>query len=122
MELSASLLAAAVLGLVVIVAARFGIKGLVLRLLRLYKASSLAWLKLRGLTPTDVVERRVVSGESWEEFCDTLKAAGATMLAAGTPKDPFNQVHQQCCVQGLKAVVCDVELYQHPLCRPPIVL
>jgi len=34
---------------------------------------------------------RSVIGEVWEEFCDTLKAAGATMLAAGTPKDAFNQ-------------------------------
>ncbi len=32
---------------------------------------------------------RVVDGRSWEEFCDTLKAAGAAVLADDTPSDPL---------------------------------
>lgn len=31
---------------------------------------------------------RVVDGRTWEEFCDSLKAAGAVVLAEDTPRDP----------------------------------
>jgi len=41
--------------------------------------------------PYSTSERRVVMGESWNEFCDTLKAAGAAMMAPGAPTDPFTQ-------------------------------
>ena len=33
----------------------------------------------------------MVSGKTWDEFCDTLKAAGAALQFPGTPRDPFNQ-------------------------------
>ena len=36
-------------------------------------------------------EKRIVSGQAWEEFCDALKASGAAMMFPGTPKDGFNQ-------------------------------
>mmetsp|Transcript_42855 Transcript_42855/g.103630 ORF Transcript_42855/g.103630 Transcript_42855/m.103630 type:complete len:434 (-) Transcript_42855:28-1329(-) len=36
-------------------------------------------------------ERRIENGQAWDEFCDTLKAAGATVFAPGAPRDPFNQ-------------------------------
>jgi hypothetical protein len=49
------------------------------------------WLELRGLTPEGVSERRIVSGEAWEEFCDTLKAAGASLKFPGAPQDPASQ-------------------------------
>ena len=42
-------------------------------------------------TQDDVAARRVVSGESWNEFCDSLKAAGAALNFPGAPLDPFNQ-------------------------------
>lgn len=32
-----------------------------------------------------------MSGEAWAEFCDTLKAAGAALLAADAPLDPLSQ-------------------------------
>jgi hypothetical protein len=33
----------------------------------------------------------VVSGRSWDEFCDTLKAAGAAVTGPGIPGDPLTQ-------------------------------
>jgi hypothetical protein len=49
------------------------------------------WLKVRGLTPEGEAERRIVTGESWEEFCDTIKAAGASLRLPGAPQDPATQ-------------------------------
>jgi hypothetical protein len=48
-------------------------------------------MKLRGLTPEGVAEQRIVAGDAWDEFCDTLKAAGASLKFPGTPRDPFSQ-------------------------------
>ncbi|NRA40682.1 MAG: DUF1214 domain-containing protein [Pseudomonadales bacterium] len=45
----------------------------------------------RGITEQNIAEQRVVTGQSWAEFCDTLKAAGAAMTFPGTPQDAFNQ-------------------------------
>lgn len=55
------------------------------------KAVTRIILALRGHTPTSYAEARVVSGQSWDEFCDTLKAAGNAILFPGTPKDPLSQ-------------------------------
>ena len=43
-----------------------------------FRKISLFILKLRGKTLDDVASERIVSGKAWEEFCDTLKAAGAS--------------------------------------------
>ena len=63
----------------------------VVGLLALFRRASLLVLKLRGKTPADVAGQRVVSGRAWDEFCDTLKAAGAALNFPGAPRDPFNQ-------------------------------
>lgn len=55
------------------------------------KSARIRWLALRGKTPDDVAEARVASGASWDEFCDTLKAAGAAIVYPGTPTDPLTQ-------------------------------
>lgn len=56
-----------------------------------FKRARVAYLKLRGQTPDSVAEQRVASGQAWEEFCDTLKSAGAAMVFPGTPTDPLTQ-------------------------------
>ncbi len=60
-------------------------------ILNLYRRFSLLLLKLQGKTEADVAAERIVNGKAWEEFCDTLKAAGASLSFPGTPKDAFNQ-------------------------------
>jgi len=60
-------------------------------LLALFRRVSLVVRRLRGKTPEDLAARRVVSGKSWDEFCDSLKAAGAALNFPGAPRDPFNQ-------------------------------
>ena len=72
-------------------AGEFIIKAFVIKLLALFKRLRLFMLRLRGQTEADVAARRIVEGRSWEEFCDTLKAAGAAMVYPGAPRDAFNQ-------------------------------
>ncbi len=60
-------------------------------LLNLFRRVSLFVWKLRGKTEEDVVAERVASGESWDAFCDALKAAGAALQFPGTPRDPLLQ-------------------------------
>ncbi len=60
-------------------------------LLSLFRRISLLIRKLRGKREDDIAAQRVVRGEAWNEFCDTLKAAGAALHFPGAPQDPFNQ-------------------------------
>jgi len=48
-------------------------------------------LAILGKTEDDVYSQRIVSGKSWDEFCDQLKLAGTNLKASGTPQDAFNQ-------------------------------
>ncbi len=50
-----------------------------------------AGLKLRGKSEADIHDERIVSGKAWEEFCDNLKLAGASLAYPGTPRDAFQQ-------------------------------
>lgn len=78
----------AVLGLLFYV---YGARGTVVGALGLYRRFNLWRLSRQGITEDDVAARRLVSGDSWNEFCDTLKAAGAALVHSGAPRDPFNQ-------------------------------
>ena len=46
---------------------------------------------LSGKTVEDIHSERVVTGKAWEEFCDQLKRAGASLMYPGAPRDPFTQ-------------------------------
>jgi hypothetical protein len=63
----------------------------VVGLLAIFRKILLLWHRLRGRTLDDVAEQRLVSGQSWDEFCDTLKAAGAALSFPGAPRDAFSQ-------------------------------
>ncbi len=60
-------------------------------LLNRLRQLTLWWRRMRGVTASSLAEERILSGKSWEEFCDTLKAAGASLSFPGTPQDAFNQ-------------------------------
>lgn len=48
-------------------------------------------MKRKGLTPEQAAAETIVSGRAWEDFCDTLKAAGGSVLGFGSPDDPFTR-------------------------------
>lgn len=60
-------------------------------ILRIFKSIRSTWLRLIGKTESDVHAQRIISGKSWEEFCDNLKTAGAALVYPGTPRDGFQQ-------------------------------
>jgi hypothetical protein len=60
-------------------------------ILKLYSTFRRFWLKLRGISASDIHSRRVMTGQSWEEFCDRLKTAGAALIYTGAPMDSFQQ-------------------------------
>ncbi|MBL6949693.1 MAG: hypothetical protein ISR57_03515, partial [Bacteroidales bacterium] len=51
------------------------------KLLFLFLSIVKSWQKMRrrisGKSEADIHAERVVSGKAWDEFCDSLKAAGA---------------------------------------------
>ena len=67
------------------------LKRFAFRLLGWYRSLRLFFIKLRGKTEDDIHAQRIVSGKAWNEFCDSLKSAGASLVFNGTPRDPFNQ-------------------------------
>ena len=76
------------------------------------------WWKLAGQTPDDVSERRIVSGEAWEEFCDTLKAASVALRFPGTPQDPFDQAEGYRYLSRLARAGLDGFLEDADVCAP----
>lgn len=67
------------------------IKKVFLSLLSIYRQVRKFGLRLQNKTEEDVSAQRIVSGKSWEEFCDTLKAAGTALVFNGAPQDSFSQ-------------------------------
>ena len=44
-----------------------------------------------GKSEDDIYDERIVSGKSWEEYCDQLKLAGTNLKYSGAPQDAFSQ-------------------------------
>jgi hypothetical protein len=59
--------------------------------LKILKKTRQLRLKLTGRTEDDIHTERIVSGKAWDEFCDQLKLAGASLTFPGTPRDAFQQ-------------------------------
>ena len=64
---------------------------LLVRSMGLWASAVRRWRRLRGVRDEDVAARRIVGGEAWEDFCDTLKAAGVAIQGTGAPMDPLTQ-------------------------------
>ncbi len=59
--------------------------------LRIMRFIGTVRLKLMGKTEEDLHADRVISGKSWDEFCEQLKLAGTVLKYSGAPQDPLNQ-------------------------------
>ncbi|MCA6075617.1 DUF1214 domain-containing protein [Fulvivirga sp. 1062] len=66
-------------------------RGLLFAFLKISEFFRKVRLSISGKTEDDIHDERVVSGKSWDEFCDQLKLAGSTLHLPGTPQNPFNQ-------------------------------
>jgi hypothetical protein len=66
-------------------------KNLIFFFLNLFRRFRNTYLKFTGKSEKDIINQRVVSGKTWIDFCDNLKAAGAALAYPGTPRDAFQQ-------------------------------
>lgn len=66
-------------------------KKLIFGIAKAYKRYKNFTYKIRGKTEKDVIDQRIVTGKAWEEFCDTLKTAGTSLIYKTAPRDPFQQ-------------------------------
>lgn len=66
-------------------------RGLLFFFLRIIKSFRTIRLRISGKTEDDIHAQRIISGKAWEEFCDNLKTAGASLMYPGAPRDAFNQ-------------------------------
>lgn len=56
-----------------------------------FRKFRILWLRLKGSNEQKELEKKIITGQVWEDFCDTLKAAGTALLAPGAPLTPFDQ-------------------------------
>jgi hypothetical protein len=75
---------------------QFSLRRMVICLLACYRTILSFSLYFRGHTPSSAATERVVTGQVWSEFCDSIKQAGATILSPGSPLDDLNQVMVDC--------------------------
>jgi hypothetical protein len=59
--------------------------------LKILKSTRRSGLRLAGKREEDISANRIITGKAWDEFCDQLKLAGASLQYPGAPKDPFQQ-------------------------------
>jgi hypothetical protein len=66
-------------------------RNLLFLILRFLKFIRQLGMKIRGIKQEDIYAERVVTGKSWVDFCEHLKAAGGALMYPGSPTDPFQQ-------------------------------
>lgn len=66
-------------------------KKLIFGIANIYKKTKNFKNRLLGKTEKDVINQQIVTGKAWEDFCDTLKTAGTSLLYGNAPLDPFQQ-------------------------------
>lgn len=60
-------------------------------ILGLQKKHAIRKLKRRGVTSEQASAEKIISGQAWDEFCDTLKTAGGSILGFNSPDDPLTR-------------------------------
>ncbi len=60
-------------------------------ILNLQKKSAARKLRRRGLSPEQAAASDIINGTAWDNFCDSLKAAGGSVLGFDSPDDPFTR-------------------------------
>ncbi|RKX73682.1 MAG: hypothetical protein DRP49_07095, partial [Spirochaetes bacterium] len=60
-------------------------------ILKIQKQSAAWKLRRRGLSPEEAASENIISGKSWDDFCDLLKAAGGSILGFDSPMDSLTR-------------------------------
>ncbi len=66
-------------------------RGFIFFFFRIYSRIRYFWLNIRGIKESEIHAKRVITGRTWEDFCDQLKTAGAALVYSGAPRDAFQQ-------------------------------
>ncbi|MDA9952423.1 DUF1214 domain-containing protein [Chitinophagales bacterium] len=66
-------------------------KGILSFILNLIKKWKLLTLKMKGITLDDEIGTQLITGQTWDQYCDTLKAAGGSILYGNPPQNARTQ-------------------------------
>jgi len=60
-------------------------------ILKIQKQSAAWKLRRRGLSPEEAASENIISGKSWDDFCNLLKDAGGSILGFDSPMDSLTR-------------------------------